>query len=174
MKTITTRPPALIIGADTGNQKSALVAYDTGGHKIVNTILARNQECRAWLDSWQREDALLAIEQFKSYGNMIGDTVLWSCVWSGRFTEMWNSDTIWIPRKTVVTSLCGDPRAGDKDVRRALIDSFPNTGGGKEPSIGTHARKGPLYGMKGDLWSALAVAIVGRIKYLEIKENFQR
>jgi hypothetical protein len=41
-------------------------------------------------------------------------------------------------------------------VRQALIDKF---GPGKELAIGKKASQGPLYGLTGDFWAALGVAV---------------
>ena len=55
--------------------------------------------------------------------------------------------------------LCGNNSAKDSNVRQALIDRFPRSGGGKTPQIGTKGDPGPLYGIKKDEWAALGVAI---------------
>jgi hypothetical protein len=96
-----------------------------------------------------------------SYGMAVGATVFETCVWSGRFIERWLSGRAYRPqpdriyRKEVKMHLCGSMRAKDANVRQALIDRY----GGKEAAIGKKANPGPLYGMSGDCWSALAVAI---------------
>ena len=66
------------------------------------------------------------------------------------------ADVYRIPRKEVVTALCGSSKANDASVRQALIDRY----GGKEKAIGKKKAPGPLYGVTKDVWSALAVAIV--------------
>jgi len=55
--------------------------------------------------------------------------------------------------------LCKNNRAKDANIRQALLDRFPATGGGKAPQIGTKKQPGPLYGVTSHLWSALAVAV---------------
>jgi hypothetical protein len=47
-------------------------------------------------------------------------------------------------------------QAKDANIRQALIDRF---GGSKEAAIGTIKRQGPLYGVKGHEFAALAVAV---------------
>ena len=59
-------------------------------------------------------------------------------------------------RHEVKLHLCGSARAKDANVRQALIDRF---GPGKELAIGRKAAPGPLYGMTGDCWAALGVAV---------------
>jgi len=63
---------------------------------------------------------------------------------------------VWLMRKTVAAHLCNTSRANDSNIRQALIDRF---GPGREKAIGTKKNPGPLYGIKKDLWSALAVAV---------------
>jgi hypothetical protein len=58
-------------------------------------------------------------------------------------------------RATVKAHLCRSAKAKDSNVRQALIDLF----GGKENAIGTKKTPGPLYGISGDVWAALAVAV---------------
>jgi hypothetical protein len=59
-------------------------------------------------------------------------------------------------RKDVKLYLCGSLRATDANIRAALLDRF---GPGREIAVGTKRAPGPLYGIKGDEWSALAVAL---------------
>jgi hypothetical protein len=47
-------------------------------------------------------------------------------------------------------------RATDANIRASLIDRY---GPGKDSAIGSKRSPGPLYGLKGDEWSALAVAL---------------
>ena len=51
--------------------------------------------------------------------------------------------------------LCNSMRAKDANVRQAILDRF----GGKAAAIGRKRQPGPLYGIAGDLWAALAVGI---------------
>ena len=44
----------------------------------------------------------------------------------------------------------------DANIRQALIDRY---GPGKDRAIGRKLSPGPLYGLSGDCWSALAVAV---------------
>jgi hypothetical protein len=52
--------------------------------------------------------------------------------------------------------LCGSSRANDATIRQALLDRY---GPGREKAVGTKANPGPLYGIKADLWQALALAV---------------
>jgi hypothetical protein len=56
-----------------------------------------------------------------------------------------------IPRSDVKRHICGDPSARAASVREKLIDRFGSPGTSYEP--------GPLHGINGDLWAALALAV---------------
>jgi hypothetical protein len=92
-------------------------------------------------------------------GMAVGAEVFETCFWSGRFAERWfDNGGTWdrIKRHQVKMHICGNMRAKDANIRTALIDMF---GPGKEKAIGTKKNPGPLYGVSGDVWQALAVAV---------------
>ena len=62
-------------------------------------------------------------------------------------------------RRDVKLFHCQTVRANDANIRAAIIDRF---GPGKEKAIGKKSAPGPLYGIKGDEWSALAVALTAQ------------
>lgn len=98
----------------------------------------------------------LAVEMVASYGMPVGAEVFETCVWAGRFIQAAAGDeAIRVYRKDVKLHLCGVTRAKDGNVRQALIDRF----GGKDKAIGKKATPGPCYGMSGDVWQALALAV---------------
>lgn len=103
----------------------------------------------------------LAVEMIAGYGMPVGAETFETAVWSGRFIQAWceglPEDTITrVYRKAVKLHLCGSTRAKDPNVRQALIDRY---GPGKPAAIGLKASPGPLYGVSGDVWAALAVAV---------------
>ena len=100
----------------------------------------------------------LAIEMVASYGMPVGAEVFQTVLWAGRFIERFDGPHTLVYRKDVKLHLCQSPRANDATIRQALIDRF----GGKEAAIGRKATPGPLYGIKGDVWSALAVGLTWR------------
>lgn len=107
----------------------------------------------------------VACEQIASYGMAVGRDVFETCRWTGRFWEVctvMGATWAFIERKAVKLHLCGSYRAKDANVRQALIDRFPATGGGKVPQIGTKKQPGPLYGVSGHAWAALGVAVTCR------------
>lgn len=97
----------------------------------------------------------MAIEMIASYGMPVGREVFETCLWIGRFIEAWGGPYTLVYRRDVKLHLCGQARAKDGNVRQAIIDRF----GGKQSAIGNKKTPGPLYGVSGDVWQALAVAI---------------
>lgn len=144
-----------ILAIDPGNEMSALVIWD--GLTIVNKLYSNNDEILYNLQMWRNESPLV-IEMIGHYGTGMpaGKTVFDTCVWIGRFTQAYGAHRVQtILRPTVKANLCGSARAKDGNVRQAIIDRF----GGKEIAIGKKANPGILFGLSGDLWQALAVAL---------------
>ena len=65
-----------------------------------------------------------------------------------------------LTRPKIKGALCGSARAKDSNVRAALLDLYPATGGGATPQIGIKSQPGPLFGIKADEFAALAVGLV--------------
>jgi len=91
-----------------------------------------------------------------SYGMPVGATIFETCFWIGRFREAWRGPCVRLTRNRVKQHICHSARAKDSNIRQALIDRY---GPGKERAIGRKAMPGPLYGVKSDLWAALAVGL---------------
>ena len=148
-----------IIAIDPGSEKSAYVYYENG-NIILHGIL-ENEDMIEQLgtDIYSDEDELV-IEMIASYGMPVGKSVFETCVWIGRFIQAWRPMPAHkIYRSEVKIYLCNSMRAKDGNIRQALIDRYPATGGGKCPQIGTKKEPGPLYGVSKDIWSALAMAV---------------
>lgn len=147
----------MIIAIDPGSEQSAYVEYYKDGR--VHSFGKRpNEELINWdvlRYSGKLSNSFLAIEMIASYGMPVGASVFDTCVWIGRFIQAWNGPYELVYRRDVKLHLCGQARAKDGNVRQAIIDRF----GGKEKAIGRKASPGPLYGVSGDTWQALAVAI---------------
>ena len=149
-----------ILGIDPGNVNSAAVLYDPETRAIEWKFMGSNEEMlEEFVGGFK--DTIPVIEQVKSYGMAVGESVFETVFWSGRFAQALDARHSWqrLPRLAVKISICHDSRAKDANIRQALIDMFPATGGGKVPQIGTKKQPGPLYGFSKDLWAALAVAV---------------
>ena len=144
-----------IFAIDPGPELSAFVAYDGSKpvwfDKIENRDLLKNIESRRGLIGCET----LIIEQIAAMGMAVGAEVFETCFWSGRFAQAWSGEFDRVKRNQVKMHLCGNMRAKDANIRQAIIDKF----GGKDRGIGKKKTPGPLYGMSGDCWAALAVAI---------------
>lgn len=160
-----------ILAIDPGHTESAYVIFDTETSlliafgKIANEGLleAIRQEADEKCGFAQTPEHMV-IEQIASYGMSVGAETV---VWSGRFIEAWDRNCFswsWsrIKRLEVKMHLCHDSRAKDKNIRQALIDRY---GPGRDLAIGKKKTPGSLYGVSGDEWAALAVAVTYADKY---------
>ena len=154
--------PFHILAIDPGPTMSAWVVYDPAEKRIVWHAKQDNEQfLHEELGVFADNCHSLAIEMIASYGMAVGADVFETCVWIGRYHQRWLDNGTVAPvqrvfRRDVKMHLCGSARAKDANIRAALIDRF---GPGKEKAIGTKKAPGPLYGVKADVWAALAVAI---------------
>lgn len=157
-----------ILAIDPGTTQSGYCIYD--GARVIESGVLSNAEMLVRVQQWPA--LRLAIEMIASYGMAVGREVFETCVWIGRFQQAWRSPEaiVLVYRKDVKMHLCGSPRAKDANIRQALIDMFPATGGGKTPQIGTKAQPGPLFGVSSHAWAALAVAVTCEAKFKELQE----
>lgn len=95
---------------------------------------------------------VLALEMIASYGMPVGRETFETVLWTGRFVQAWRDPNAakLVYRQDVKLHLCGSARAKDPNVRQALLDMLG--------PVGVKASPGPLYGVSGHAWSALAVA----------------
>jgi len=149
-----------ILAIDPGNIKSAYVCYGTGG-ELVEFAIMPNESLLHIIPQFLVDE--MAIEMVACYGMAVGKTVFETCLWIGRFIERWENSQhkayTKVYRKDVKMCLCNSTRAQDANVRQAIIDRYPASGGGKTPQIGTKKKPGPLYGVSKDVWAAIGVAI---------------
>lgn len=147
-----------ILAIDPGNERSAWCEFEDGELSEVGT--ENNDGVLDWLRTGVTiKGATLCVEMIASYGMPVGREVFDTCLWIGRFMEAWEArggHVQLVYRKDVKMHLCGDMRAKDANIRQALIDMY---GPGKDKAIGTKKSPGPLYGVHGDEWAALAVAV---------------
>lgn len=102
----------------------------------------------------------VVIEKIESYGMAVGREVFDTCFWVGRFFQILNYGGVTpylIPRRDVKLHLCGDSRAKDSNIRRALIDRFAqhDLKNGK----GTKKRPDWFYRFHDDIWQAYALGV---------------
>lgn len=155
-----------ILAIDPGYTQSAWVEYRDGLPVAFATERNHDVLCRVETST----SAYLAVESIASYGMPVGAEVFETAVWSGRFIQRWldghprggwpdgeeERSVRRVYRREVKLHLCGQARAKDPNVRQVLIDRY---GPGKELAVGRKASPGPLYGVSGDVWAALGVAV---------------
>ena len=147
-----------VIAIDPGTDQTAIVIYQSG--KILDAAIKPNDELTHELENKYYCSSTLAIEMVACYVMPVGREVFETCVWIGRFTQAYGASKVeYVYRRDVKLHLCNSARAKDANIRQALLDKFPGTGGGKTPQVGTKKQPGPLFGIKSHLWAALSVAV---------------
>lgn len=147
----------VILSIDPGNSQSAWLLWDNTNKRILHSAISLNEPLLRDLrrvDGPRGSANHLAIEMVESFGMAVGKEVFETVFWIGRFVEAWDAGQrpyTRITRKEVKMHLCGSMRAKDTNIRQALLDKFGEVGTVKNP--------GPLFGVKKDIWSALAVAV---------------
>ncbi len=148
-----------ILAIDPGTTQSGWVVFD--GSRVLESGVSPNREM---LLKVRHCGGPLAIEMIASYGMAVGREVFETCVWIGRMVEAFRDPEAvkLVYRRDVKLHLCGTAKAKDANIRQAILDLFPRTGGGKTPQIGTKSEPGPLYGVSSHAWAALGVALTAR------------
>ena len=147
-----------LLAIDPGPEQSAWLLYDFSTGQPLEWDKPRNELVLELMD--EQPGVQCVIEHVQSYGMPVGMEVFETVLWVGRFIERWSSisgqEPLRVYRKEVKLHLCQSLKATDATIRQALMDRY---GPGRERAVGKKATPGPLYGMKSDCWSALAVAI---------------
>ena len=145
-----------ILAIDPGSEQSALVWYCASTRGVVLYGILPNEEVARMLPELAELADVLVLEMIASYGMPVGAEVFETCTWIGHFERAWPGARYRLFRRDVKMHLCGSARAKDSNIRQALLDRF---GPGKQKAVGIKSARGPLYGIKKDLWAALAVAV---------------
>ena len=139
----------MILAIDPGSTESAYMQMALGlpfhFEKVDNDRMLNSIECGSY--------SILVIEEIQSFGMSVGKEVFNTSRWTGRFEERalrMGRQVVFVGRQEVKLYWCGSPRAKDPNVRQALIDYYGPPGTKKAPGV--------TYGIKKDIWSALAIA----------------
>lgn len=154
-----------IIAIDPGTTHSAFTVMH--GETIIAHQKATNRDVLQFikehaLDYGRDSFDALCVEMVASYGMPVGKEVFETVLWIGRFIEAAESrglHHVKIYRQEVKLHLCKSAKANDASIRQAIIDRY---GPGKDAAIGKKAAPGPLYGISGDEWSAVAVGLTAQ------------
>ncbi len=157
-----------VIAIDPGNKKSAMVIMDGETLKPLYMEMMENEELQRYIKCLHFEEQDRgAIEMLQSYGNLIGRDVLETAVWVGRFYETLRRKMFFPPeyvfRMEEKMHICHSSKAGDSEIRRALIDRFCQHD--FRTGRGTKGNPDFFAGIKADLWAAYAVGLT----YIETK-----
>lgn len=151
-----------VFAIDPGMAKSAYCVMDARTLRPLDFGILGNEELRHLIRRRNFCDCDAAcIEMMQSYGNLIGKDVLESAVWIGRFYETLvrrvSNPPVMIFRMEEKMHICQNSRAGDAEIRRALIDRFCE----HDFRTGRGTAKSPdfFHGFKADIWSAYAVGL---------------
>lgn len=145
----------IYIGIDPGPKYTAIVELRDG--EVIDAQKLDNDEVlhrlQHYYSRWvaRCNQFCFTCEMIASYGMAVGAEVFETCVWIGRFLQVVDGNMNRVNRITVKTHLCHSAKAKDPNVRQALIDRLGPQGTKKKP--------GPTYGVSGDMWAALAVAV---------------
>jgi len=150
----------VIVAIDPGPVQSAWLRFATHpltGDRVESFAIWPNDELLRGLRGdlhLMRGVDIVVIEKIEAFGMAVGAEVFETVYVSGQMAEAARPLTVdRLGRKAVKIHLCGSMRAKDPNIRQSLIDRF-----GGPDAIGKKAKPGPLYGVAGDVWSALAVA----------------
>jgi len=138
-----------LLAIDPGPAESAYVLWD--GSRILDKGKVPVGAIDWYLIRDSQADRV-AIEMIASYGMPVGKEVFETCLWIGRYIERADpKPTRLVYRAEVKMHLCKSMKAKDGNIRQALIDRLG--------APGKKASPGVTYGVSGDVWAALAVAV---------------
>jgi hypothetical protein len=144
----------IILGIDPGNIESAYLCLN-GENKILHFGKVINEKLLLFIHkNWNKIDHI-GIEIIASYGMTCGKTVFDTCIFIGRIQQKlidlgYSNQISFLARKTIVTHICDNPKANDAAVHEAMVVRYGDKGKRNNP--------GPTFGIKADIWSALAIA----------------
>jgi hypothetical protein len=142
----------IVLAIDPGPVESGYVLWNGTEVKESGHIPNGDLRYKMGLDYGILPGAVV-IEMVASYGMAVGASVFETCVAIGRFQEAWHApdEVALMYRRIVKLHLCGSAKAKDTNIRQALIDRFG--------PVGTKKNPGPLHGVSGHAWAALALAV---------------
>jgi hypothetical protein len=152
-----------ILAIDPGTTQTAYAIYAPDTASLLDFGILDNAAMLGHLDTIAENYPVMhmAIEMMASMGMAVGQTVLETATWIGRYIQSWvtapGHTYELIYRVDEKLHLCGTPRAKDANIRQSIMDRYGST---RQAVIGTKKNPGPLYGVSKDVWAAIAVALV--------------
>ena len=154
----------IVTGIDPGPKFTAYTVFCTDGsnHQIVSMGKVPNSEMMSIIKNGVLvKNSVVFIEGMQAMGMPVGAETFETCYFIGKILEVLEQrdvDHRLIFRKEVKLHHCGTNKAKDANIRAALIERF----GG----VGTKKEQGLLYGVKADIWSSTAIAVMGADRIL--------
>lgn len=150
----------IVLAIDPGPTVSGVVIYDHNRRRVIKSMKAATEQEALSEITFSPPEYVVAVERVQSYG-ISGGSLLQTAEIGGSFRRRAldeSHDFEWRYRREILKSLDVTGK-GSRDalVRNRLIEIF---GGTKEIAVGKKATPGPLYGVSGHAWQALAVAVV--------------
>ena len=162
-----------ILAIDPGSEKSGFVLLRPGPRlitdhgEVIDSGKLPNEELRQRIreHGFGRVDVGV-IEFTKPRGERAYAQLFEALFWAGRLAECLERCSVvesWerldrIEVKKHLTGKTGGKDANDSAIIAVLVDRFGGIGG-RAAAVGTKANPGPLYGVTGDAWQALALAV---------------
>lgn len=159
-----------ILAIDPGTYESGWIIIDQD-YNIKDFGVSYNHELLKWWNIFAKIDEIV-IEMFAAYGMPVGKTSFDTVIFTGMFYRKCKAieiKTELMTRRSVKLNMCGSVRAKDANVNQAVKDKYQPYGGGKDPHKGIKSNPGPLYGVTGHVFAALALGI----SYLEGAEIYE-
>lgn len=145
-----------VLAIDPGPERSGYVVFD--GTRVLAHGWEAFEDMAVLIGHY---GGPVVFEGVESYGMAVGAETFETVFVTGRLYEFaalthGEQAPSRLYRKAIKLHLCGSVRATDVNIRRALLERF----GGAKAAKGTKAQPGPLYGVSGHAWAALALAVV--------------
>jgi hypothetical protein len=140
----------------------AVMGIDPGPEQTAYFVLNADETFKEWgkipnADMYKvllgRTCCEVACEKFESFGMAVGMTTFETVRWEGEYRCLCRQFGLAfhpVTRKQVKSHWCHTHRATDANIRQALLDYYGPQGNKANP--------GKTYGLKKDVWSALALA----------------
>ena len=151
----------MLLAIDPGNTQSGYTLINND-YSVQSKGKIDNEELLDLIKNRLPSTIDIVIEMVASYGMAVGQTVFDTCVWIGRFAQagingLRKVDKMY--RKDVKMNLCGQTRAKDSNIVKALVDRFSYPQHAEKGGKGTKNDKGFFFGFKSDIWQAYALGV---------------
>ena len=149
----------IVMAIDPGPTKSAFFLHWPGERDRFG--ISRNQVVRDNLQLMAHVDLLL-IEKIGNMGMPVGEDVYETVYQSGRIAQVAETAGISVERRKrgfVKSMLCHNSRAKDSNIVCAIVDRYDPLREYGRWGKGSKKKQGPLYGLKKDVWQALALLL---------------